>query len=432
MKLRDHARTDPGRHREGNEDFLLTDPDLGLYVVCDGLGGHDDGELAARTGAQTLHLYLTQRRATIERFEDTPVGRDTILDLVEGAVQVACSKVFNLREEGRASRCATTMTLVLALGEKAVMAHVGDSRLYLRREGELHQLSEDHTFLAELQKRGDVNAERLRNNKYTNVVSRALGQAEFVQVDTLMFDLLAGDLLLLCTDGLTRYFADRAPLAELISEVIAEHPVQAIAEQLVDRANELGGKDNVTVLAIAVEGDGAPADVDHDRDRTENVSQQFNALRYVPLFQFLEHREILQLLSIAESRELEAGDTVIAEGEDDDSMYITTEGRLTVSRGGTGIAELSRGSHFGEMALLSARPRSATVTAEEKSKLLVLHRTPLNDLIRQEPQLGVKLLWCLARVLSTRLDDTIVKLSMSTPTLDTIDLSEAPFFMNNP
>lgn len=430
MKLRDHARTDPGRHREGNEDFFLTDPDLGLYVVCDGLGGQDDGELASRTAAQTLHLYLTQRRATIERFEDTPVGRDTILDLVEGAVQVACNKVFNLREEGRASRCATTMTLVLALGEKAVMAHVGDSRLYLRRDGELHQLSEDHTFLAELQKRGDVNAERLRNNKYTNVVSRALGQAEFVQVDTLLFDLLAGDLLMLCTDGLTRYFSERAPLAALIAE--HAEAVESLADRLVDQANALGGKDNVTVVAIAVEGDGAPADVDYDRDRTENVSQQFNALRYVPLFQFLEHREILQLLSIAESRELEPGDTVISEGEDDDSMYITTEGRLTVSRGGTVIAELARGSHFGEMALLSSRPRSATVIAEDKSKLLVLHRTPLNDLIRQEPQLGVKLLWCLARVLSTRLDDTIVKLSMSTPTLDTIDLSEAPFFVSTP
>src|SRR5205085_545107 len=108
--------------------------------------------------------------------------------------------------------CATTMTLLLALGEKAVMAHVGDSRLYLHRQGKLHQLSEDHTFLAELMKRGDMAPELLRGHRYTNVVSRALGQAEFVQVDTLLFDLLDGDILLLSSDGLTRHMESDAEL----------------------------------------------------------------------------------------------------------------------------------------------------------------------------------------------------------------------------
>jgi serine/threonine protein phosphatase PrpC len=428
MRLRELARTDVGRHREGNEDFFLTDPDLGLYVVCDGLGGHADGELAARTGAQALHLYLTQRRATIERFEDTPVGRDTILDLVEGAAQVACRKVFELREGAGASRCATTMTAVLVLGDKAVMAHVGDSRLYLRRAHELHQLSEDHTFFAELKKRGEVVPDRLLGSKYTNVVSRALGQAELVQADTLMFDLLPGDLLLLATDGLTRYYDDNRTILALLNA--NDKPFELLADRLIEQANALGGKDNVTVIVIAVDEDEVESVA--QQDRTETVSMQFNALRYVPLFQFLEHREILRVLSVAESLEVEAGEIIISEGEEDDSMYVTVEGRLLVSRGGTPIAELTRGSHFGEMALLSSRPRSATVQAEEKSKVLVLHRNPLNEVIRQEPQMGVKLLWCLARVLSTRLDDTIVKLSMSTPTLDTIDLSEAPFWVGTP
>jgi CRP-like cAMP-binding protein len=194
-----------------------------------------------------------------------------------------------------------------------------------------------------------------------------------------------------------------------------------LPEELIGVTNGRGGKDNVTVVVVRAENEARRVDL----DRTEKVGVQLEVLKALPFFQYLRHREILAVVNICEARSLEENEQVITEGEADDSLYVILDGRLEVSRGGAVIATLEIGSHFGEMALLSARPRSASVRAVVPSRVFVIHRVRLFDLIKKDPTLGVKLLWCLARGLSLRLDDTSEELSGARTLVG--DLQEVPF-----
>ena len=401
MWVSSSAASDVGQVRKNNEDAFHVDDSLGIYVVCDGVGGHSDGEVASAEATETITRYLAERKAEIDAFVDTSTGRDAMRRLVRDAVQAAGRRVWELAsgERGRA-RMGTTMTMMLVLGDKAVMGHVGDSRLYIFRGGEVHQLSEDHTYLNELLKRGEISPEETENHPFSNVVTRVLGQHEFVQVDTLVFDVLPNDTYLLCSDGLSGYFPQDAELGRTLKQPSTD----SITQTLIDKANERGGKDNITAVVLrATLGD---EDVDLDMDRTDEITLQFTTLRFVAVFKYLTHKELMQVQHVSEFRSYAAGETVVREGEPGESFFVIIEGRLQVSRAGKNITTLEAGSHFGEMSLLNARPRSATVTAAEPSRLLITNRQHFNDLVRSEPTLGVKLLWTFAQVLSLRLDET--------------------------
>jgi serine/threonine protein phosphatase PrpC/CRP-like cAMP-binding protein len=423
MRFSAHAQTHVGQRRTNNEDFHLLAPELGLYVVCDGLGGHANGEVASRTAANTIHGFLRERKDALSGFVDTPEQRQRILALVDEAVQAACAAVYVLSPDGVSrSRSATTMTLLLTLDRHALMAHVGDTRLYVARGGELHQLSDDHTYLAEFVRRGEIDPAKAKEHKLGNVVSRALGQHEVVKVDTLLFEVIDGDTYLLCSDGLTRH----VPEPEEIRGYLVAPDIDAVPGRLIDLANERGGKDNVTILVVRA---AAEAERAEEADRTESMAVRFDVLRSVSIFHYLNHREMLEILNISKTKVFEAGQAVIEEGSLDDGLYVALDGKLVVIRDAIRVAELLRGSHFGEMALLRERPRSATVRAEERTTLLVLHRQPFFELIRSEPALGVKLLWSMARALSNRLDDVTAQLALASPTLE-IDLESMPFALS--
>ena len=136
-------------------------------------------------------------------------------------------------------------------------------------------------------------------------------------------------------------------------------------------------------------------------------------MKHVVLFRYLSHKEILQMQNLAEALDFKAKEPVLSEGENCNALYIVLEGEISIERGGIMITTLSAGAHFGEMALLSARPRSATVRTLKPTKLLKITRGKINDLIRKQPVLGVKLLWNFSQVLSIRLEQTTEEFSVS-------------------
>lgn len=416
MRVTGSGRTDVGKKREHNEDYLLQVPDLGLYMVCDGMGGHAGGEVASETAARAVREHLEQNRRVIDSYDESGPARDNLLRLVDEAVQLASQKVYAIAtsERGKAGM-GTTLTMVLVVQNVGVMGHVGDTRLYMQRAGRLHQLSEDHTYVNEMVRRGMATVEVAKKGPYANVITRAVGIQATVRVDTLLFDLLPGDTLLLCSDGLSKHIESQDELSRTLSN---EGP-GAAAQRLVDVANSRGGSDNVTALVLRAEPDGV-MDADTDRNRTTEVNLKLDTLRDIKLFNALDLGELCKVLNVVRAQEVEKGEVVLREGEPGDSLYAILEGKFVVMRSGQPVTWLASGAHFGEMTLFNNRPRSATIEALEKSRVLVMDRARFVELLQKEPQLGVKLLWAFAQVLSLRLDEASLQLYGAVPT-DTRD-----------
>ena len=405
MRVQGFGKTDVGRKRSHNEDFVMLAPDLGLFMVCDGMGGHAAGEVASETAARAVKKHLLENKRVIDEFDDSAPARDALLRVVDEAVQRASKEVYALAtsEKGKAGM-GTTLTMVLCTTTVGVMGHVGDTRLYMLRAGRLHQLSEDHTYINEMLRRGMATAADLKNGPYANVITRAVGIQANVRVDTLCFDILPGDTFLLCSDGLTKHLEN----SDEIARVLGNDSSASIAPQLIDLANARGGTDNIS--AVVLRSEAEEGDNSIDRNRTTEVNLKIDTLRDIALFKHLDMGELCKVLNVARAQEVEKGEVVLREGEAGESLYAILEGKFVVTRGGQPICWLERGAHFGEMALFNNRPRSATITTLEKARVLIMDRARFNELITKEPQLGVKLLWAFSQVLSLRLDETSVQL----------------------
>src|ERR1700759_3040049 len=248
--IRFWPKTDVGRVRDVNEDSFLVDESIGLAIVADGMGGHAAGEIASNIAVHTCRDTIYRERELIDRFERgiDSVSRQDVLRLMEQAVQNACAAVYAEAQKDSGKRgMGTTLIALLLVGSRGFIAHVGDSRIYMLRKGLVHQLTEDHSLINELLKRGRLTPEQIAKLNMKNAVTRAVGVYESVEVDTLDLDVLAGDNFLLCSDGLSEY-AQQSDILRVFREV----PEDSVAQTLIDLANAGGGKDNITAVVVKV------------------------------------------------------------------------------------------------------------------------------------------------------------------------------------
>src|SRR5262249_18053824 len=195
--------TDTVKKRKQNEDTLLIDPELGVYAVADGIGGHAGGEVASARATDVVQKHVQANKRVLQAFarEPTPFNRDAALNLVEKAIQRACGEIYRLAHKDSAKRgMGTTLVCLVGAGSRAVIGQVGDSRIYLLRKGNCHRLTEDHTLVAAQLKAGSITKVEAEASELRNVITRAVGIQESVQVDTLSLDLLPNDVFLLCSD----------------------------------------------------------------------------------------------------------------------------------------------------------------------------------------------------------------------------------------
>ncbi|HJL14456.1 MAG TPA: cyclic nucleotide-binding domain-containing protein [Sandaracinaceae bacterium LLY-WYZ-13_1] len=400
MQIVAHGTTDVGRARQLNEDHFLVDAELGLYLVCDGMGGHASGDVASRMAADTVRAYLHQRRdllTAVARAEQSP---DEAAALLRHGIQSASTRIHALgQQDSRQKGMGTTCTALLVLGGKGVMGHVGDSRLYMARGGQVYQLSEDHTFVQEAIRRGMLTPEQAENNPHQNLVTRAVGPSPSVLVDTLVFDVLPGDTLLLCSDGLHGYVKGPSELAS----ALRPDALEGIAPQLVHTANERGGADNITALTVRATSPVPESKAQHER--ISRVTAELEALSHIVLFSELDMKELVKVANAFDHRDHRADEVVVHEGDVAETLFVIVSGTASVTRNGTDIAILRAGDHFGEMALLSRRPRSATVRTLDPCSMLALERDRFYELMGADPVIAAKFLWRLAQTLSLRLDD---------------------------
>ncbi len=250
MNVRFSAKTDVGRKRKNNEDNYCADESLGLFVVLDGLGGHTSGEVASKLAADTILQGTRDVKkfgvsALIGEYDDNfSMEANQLASIIRLANQ-AIYQATN--EQPEYNGMSSTVAALLVLDGRVVTAHVGDSRIYLFRDNSIEQISEDHSFVQEQIHRGILTLEEASQSELKNIVTRALGANDSVQVSIDEFAVLENDSLLLCSDGLTDMLNDEDILKIYLQE--GGDP-ERTCSSLVDLANERGGRDNITVLIV--------------------------------------------------------------------------------------------------------------------------------------------------------------------------------------
>lgn len=247
------ALSHPGLRRHVNEDTWCARAEIGLYVVADGMGGHAAGEVASRIAVEGIEAF-TRETATVDRHRTWPFPYDTSVSLnanrLTGALRIANRRIAEAAADSADLRgMATTACAVLVQGDSAAVAHVGDSRVYLQRGGELRQLTLDHSWVEEQVRAGVMDAHAARQHPWRNVVTRALSGGEDPEIDVSDVALQVSDRLLLCSDGLSGVIS----YDEIGARLGAPGALGTICSSLVDAANAAGGPDNITVLVLQVD-----------------------------------------------------------------------------------------------------------------------------------------------------------------------------------
>lgn len=268
-KIQVASITDRGlsEKRPMNEDSFLADSERGIFVVCDGVGGADAGELASQKAVEVLN----------EAFRHQLSDGEDVEDLMELAIQRANSSIHQMAAQyPRVSMMATTLVALHLDGSRATIGHVGDSRLYrLSPEGQLLRETEDHSIVEEEVRAGRMTPEQAANHPSKNVISRALGAEEFVEADMKTIEVGEGNAFLLCTDGITRHIPDNE-LRELLQ---SGRSVEAICAEMKDRCYQRGAEDNLTAVIVQL---GTPPQHDSTFDVERTISNETYESQSIP------------------------------------------------------------------------------------------------------------------------------------------------------
>jgi len=255
--MRSAGRSDIGLVRKVNEDdflclklndlFKLENPaaDLYLCIVADGMGGRNAGEVASSMAVQEIVEFVKEKY--IEVLTEKRITEEKIFDLVREAIYYSNDKIYKkslLNSEFLGM--GTTLSMILIKDSNLYYGHVGDSRIYLIRKNEITKLTEDHSLVAELVKQGTIKPEEAVSHPQKNIITRALGTEYEIEVDLGKQEIIEGDYILLCTDGLSNLISDN----EIMELVLSSAGVEKACESLISKAKENGGFDNITVVVI--------------------------------------------------------------------------------------------------------------------------------------------------------------------------------------
>ncbi len=237
------AKTDIGKHRSENQDsyhFKIIDDRIAYGIVCDGMGGANGGKTASQTAVDVMSEI-------IEQFFETESAPYQITTLFRRAIRMANDKIYQLSQQNpELAGMGTTLVIAIMIKNDLYIANVGDSRAYLFFGDSVQQISVDHSAVQELVEQGKITRDEAKNHPGKNIITRALGVDSMVEFDYYTYNFLAGDRVLLCSDGLSNYCSDET----LLSIVTGPQPLTKIVDMLIDYANEQGGRDNITALLL--------------------------------------------------------------------------------------------------------------------------------------------------------------------------------------
>ncbi|MDD7408258.1 MAG: Stp1/IreP family PP2C-type Ser/Thr phosphatase [Anaerovoracaceae bacterium] len=235
-------RCDTGRVRDINQDAFFVIPEKGVFLIADGVGGHNNGELASRTAMTDIAEYIKENPIPVE------LGAEELKNYFVSLVFAVNRHIYNIARESAPEGMATTLVILFISGGKAYVVNVGDSRLYLLRDENMIQVTEDHTYVNGLVKKGIIDEEQARTHPDRNMITRAVGAEHDVEPDLFLFDVYGGDIILMCTDGLYNELSD----SEMHDMVLNSRDMRTACSELVDEANRRGGTDNITAVSVRI------------------------------------------------------------------------------------------------------------------------------------------------------------------------------------
>lgn len=406
MKLIGKGKSDIGQVRDNNEDSFWVDNERGIFVVCDGMGGLEGGDVASQQAIAVVRAVLQKHAPTLEGLQSNEPNTPQILSsIAQEAVKAANEKVFALAKKQTGEHgMGTTLLMLLSCGPHAVMAHVGDSRLYLFREGKVFQLSTDHTLLQEFLGRGYLSVEDAKDHPHGNILLRAVGNQASVDVDVLYCQVHRHDTLLLCSDGLSRYLENSQQLASFLET----NELEEIPDALVGWANEQGGRDNITAVVVRLDEDLLKDTVEIPAEEYSEFYHSLQVLEDCFLTRSLSLQGRLRLLNQMQTVTHEAGDVLLSEGDLCERMILVLEGGLDCSRNGQVHRHLSRANDLSAAALLEPITMVETITATEPTTVLLLEGESFRKIVKRKPWLGLKLMRNLSLALGQRLQRAMV------------------------
>jgi PPM family protein phosphatase len=252
MRVRFSGGTDIGRKRAHNEDSIFLPLDTRLAIVADGMGGHASGEVASKLAVDTVVSYFqsTADAQTLTWPYKVDHGIRADVNRMISSIMLANLEIFErAQRDAQCKGMGTTVTALYFLDDTAIVGHVGDSRVYRMRDGALVQLTEDHSLINDYLKMKRMTPEEAENWPHKNVIVRALGMKETVQVDILTESPRVGDCYLMCSDGLSGMLTDE----QMAHIMLMESDLDRMAEHLIDAANDHGGIDNISVVVARIE-----------------------------------------------------------------------------------------------------------------------------------------------------------------------------------
>jgi len=251
------GHSDVGRRRKLNEDNFVVDVDTSLYAVCDGMGGHNAGEVASKMAIETLESFI--QKSHNEKEITWPYGLETELSFdgnrLKTAIKLANKRVYKAADNREDyTGMGTTVVAALVSGNVATLGSAGDSRCYLFRDGQIRQLTRDDSWVSAAWTEGILTSDEIDKHPLRNVITKAVGAKDNIEIDVVEHEMVPGDVIMLCSDGLHAMMND-----EQILRVVTPFPesLEKAAFKLIDAANNAGGKDNVSVVLVRyTEGEG--------------------------------------------------------------------------------------------------------------------------------------------------------------------------------
>lgn len=266
MEINVYGISDVGMRRERNEDNYLINQDLNLFMVADGMGGHVGGEFASKLAVRTIEDIFAKMAENSEMsiLEDNKIDQHDFASQLRYAIQSASKHIFDEAEKDpNLKGMGTTSVVLLVRNDRVYIANVGDSRGYIVRNGEILQLTEDHSLVGEQLRAGVISEATARGHKLKNIITRSVGFQKEVEIDVIIKVPQEGDRFLLCSDGLTNMVDDKE-----ILDVVSDSSLEDACHILVDMANTRGGDDNITVVLSEFKDVGDPDDLEDVDDES--------------------------------------------------------------------------------------------------------------------------------------------------------------------
>lgn len=398
MNINYSSCTYTGSAHNLNENLHLIDEKLGLYIVCDGRGERGKGKIAAQMAIDFIHQSISSHKKMLHNFHENPCETNTeaITEMLETALHKSSYQIYkNTNSDFGIQKMGTNLVLALIIGENIFFAHVGNSRIYLQRDNDLHLLTankkqnkiEKSSLELMLSAPGESNLHHSLNN--------ALGSSTAIKIELLSMEISQRDSYVLCTNGIYDCLTEDA-----IKRSLLENDGHDQSSALINQIKKIKGKESATVIVITIPK--------MESSNTDKIAPQdkFKALKDISLFSLLDYKELAKVLSQMKNRKFLKDETIVTMGENGSEFYIILSGTAEVSIKNKVITELNKGDYFGELALIDKFPRSATVKANTNLDALVMDSDHFFKIINNERKIAIKLLWRFTKTLSSRLRKT--------------------------